>query len=126
MAANGNILLVKLGGVTIAGVKSSEQQSSCEMIETASPNSGRWKTYIAGRKGWNVTLNYLLADANNIKDLLKVGVTYELYFIHRNAPVPYCYGTATLTTCKITATTGQLMQGSFQFLGNGELQEYTQ
>ena len=125
MAVNGNLILIGFNGQIIAGTKGSEQQSQCDMTETANPNSGTWKTYIPGRSGWSVTVNYLLPNASNIKDLLKTRQTYNLYFIHRNAPVPYLYGTATLTTCKITSTRGSLMQGSFQFLGNGELTEYT-
>ena len=125
MAANGNLILIGFNGTIIAGMKGSEQQSQCDMIEKANPNSGAWKTYVVGRKQWNVTVNYLLANTSKIKDLLKIGQTYSLYFIQRSAPVPYLYGTATLTTCKITSNKGQLMQGSFQFLGNGELTEYT-
>lgn len=126
MAVNGNLILINFNGTIIAGTKGSEQQSQCDMIETSSPSNGVWKTYIVGRKGWNVTVNYLLTNEEKIKDLLKIGQTYTMYFFRRNAVYPYLYGTATLTTCKITATRGNLMQGSFQFLGNGELQEYTQ
>ena len=125
MAVNGNLILIGFNGSIIAGMKGSEQQSQCDMIETANPSNQTWKTYVVGRKQWNVTVNYLLSNTSKIKDLLKIGQTYSLYFIQRSAPVPYLYGTATLTTCKITSNKGQLMQGSFQFLGNGELVEYT-
>ena len=125
MALTGNIILIGMGTNIIAGVKHDDIQTNCDLIETASPSSSDWKTYLAGRKEWAVTVNYLVSSAGNIRDVLKTGNTFSLYFIHRDAVshggIPYLTGSAILKTCRIDETVGNLVQGSFQFVGNGVL-----
>lgn len=133
MALNGNIIIVQVDGHTIAGTKTSEIQVDSELIEIASATQGAYREYLTGRKQWQVTVNYLLMSATlptvtsypnaALTDPLLVGNQYTLKFINRG--VGYqpsgMTGTAILRTCKITATRGNLIQGTFTFMGNGAL-----
>jgi len=134
MALNGNIILVQLDGHTIAGTKTTEIQVDSEMIEIASATQGSYREYITGRKQWQVTVNYLLMYATyqemfaypnaSMTDALLVGNSYTLKFKNRanhyDQPITL-KGTAILRTCKITATRGNLIQGTITFVGNGAL-----
>ena len=134
MALNGNIILVQLDGHTIAGTKTTEIQVESELIEIASATQGTYREYLTGRKQWQVTVNYLLKYATYqamvtypqaaLTDALLVGNSYTLKFMNRashyDMPITL-KGTAILRTCKITATRGNLIQGTFTFVGNGAL-----
>ena len=122
MAIKGNNILIYRDGTAIAGTVSNEAQSGIEMIEKSSPTSGQWKEYTAGRKNWSVNVSYLIQAYNGARDLLSVGTSYTLKFRGRNsADSTGVTGTAILKTCKITATKGDLIQGSFQFIGTSSL-----
>ena len=134
MALNGNLILVQLDGHTIAGTKTTEIQVDSELIEIASASQGAYREYLTGRKQWQVTVNYLLMYATYqqtftypnacMTDALLVGNSYTLKFKNRanyyDQPITL-KGTAILRTCKITATRGNLIQGTFTFVGNGAL-----
>ena len=134
MALNGNIIIVQLNGKTIAGTKTTEIQVDSELIEIASATQGTYREYLTGRKQWQVTVNYLLMYATyqqmftypnaSMTDALLVGNSYTLKFKnHANyfdMPITL-KGTAILRTCKITATRGNLIQGTFVFVGTGAL-----
>ena len=134
MALNGNIIIVQLNGNTIAGTKTTEIQVESELIEIASATQGSFREYLTGRKQWQVTVNYLLMYATyqpmftypnaSMTDALLVGNSYTLKFKNRanhyDQPITL-KGTAILRTCKITATRGNLIQGTFTFVGNGAL-----
>lgn len=122
MAANGNTLLVYKGNSVIAGTKSNEIQCGCETIEVRSPTQGQWRSFIAGRKEWSVNVSYLVAVASDVEDnILTVGQTYTLNMYDRTGWL-ILSGQAICTTCKITATRGNLITGSFVFKGNGALE----
>ena len=134
MALNGNIILVQVDGHTIAGTKTTEIQVESELIEIASATQGAYREYLTGRKQWQVTVNYLLMYAPfqtmftypsaALTDALLVGNSYTLKFMNRashyDMPITL-KGPAILRTCKITATRGNLIQGTFTFVGNGAL-----
>ena len=134
MALNGNIIIVQVDGHTIAGTKTTEIQVDSELIEIASATQGSFREYLTGRKQWQVTVNYLLMYATyqemftypnaSMTDALLVGNSYTLKFKNRanyyDQPITL-KGTAILRTCKITATRGNLIQGTFTFVGNGVL-----
>jgi len=132
MALNGNILIVLVDGHAIAGTKTNEIQVESELIEIASATQGAYREYLTGRKQWQVTVNYLLMYASyqvvrtypdaHLADVLFVGNSYTLKFTNRVGTLPVTLkGTAILRTCKITATRGNLIQGTFTFVGNGAL-----
>lgn len=115
-------MLVYRNGTVIAGTKSNEAQADAEMIEKSSATNGRWREFVAGRNEWNMTVNYLLLAYGGARDLLTVGTEYTLVFKQRGyADSTGVTGRALLKTCRITATLGNLVQGTFQFVGNGPL-----
>ena len=122
MAQLGNNILVYLNGTAIAGTKSNEIQTDCDMIEVTNQNSAQWRQYLAGRKNWSVSTGFLVLAGADIKKLLNVGTTYTLRFRDR-AGSNIIEGQAILKTCKISATRGNLATGAFSFQGSGELAE---
>jgi hypothetical protein len=63
-----------------------------------------------------------IANKSGVQDLLQVGNTFTLKIRGRNDnDATGVTGSAILKTCKITATNGNLVQGVFQFTGNGAL-----
>lgn len=111
----------------IAGTRSNEIQSGAELIEISGPNSGQWRQYITGRKEWSFTTNFLLLENIDVRKLLNIGNTFNIAIISRTpsgiSTTIQLTGTAILKTCKITSTIGNIANGSFQFVGNGELEE---
>lgn len=122
MAINGNNVLIYRNGTAIAGTITNEIQTGADLIEISSPTSGQWKEYIAGRKSWSVNVSYLILANNGVRDLLNVGSSYTLKIRGRNATdATGVVGTGILKSCKITATKGNLVQGSFTFQGTSSL-----
>ena len=117
----GNDIIIMKGGTAIAAAKSADVQTKADTIEVASASSGAWKDRIAGRKDWSVSVGYLVTSDTGLSDLLTVGTTYTLVICGRGTGATSLTGSAILTTCKITATRGNLVQGSFQFDGCGSL-----
>ena len=130
MATNGNNLLIYfngsvIGGTTASAERSNEINTSCETLEVASPtsgvtNNGTWRVYIAGRKEWSVTVNYLVPAVANITEVLRVGQSYTLA-VKNQSGTTLMSGTAICQQAKVTSTRGNLIQGSFVFKGSGEL-----
>ena len=128
MALNGNTILVfkRIDGVMtpIAATRSVDAQSSAEVIEVSDPTQGEWRKYITGRKSWSVTVNWLVLQyglgTNNasLTEILNVGETYELMVSSRSGSGGF-WGSVILTNVRITATRGNLAQGSFTFQGSG-------
>ena len=111
-----------LGGTIIAGTRSNEIQTDCDMIEISNPNSGDWRQYMAGRKDWSVQTSFLVTNVTNIRQLLNIGTSYNLVFRDRNSTSGASVsGTAILKTCKISSVRGNLVTGSFAFQGSGAL-----
>ena len=129
MAKNGNNILVYAGSTLIGCTKTNEIQTGCETIEISSPNQGAWRNYLVGRKEWSINVAYLVTDSSalaisggsGIKDLLQVGNSFTLSIKRRDQSSADLSGSAILKSVKITATRGNLVQGSFQFVGNGSL-----
>lgn len=130
---NGNDILVYIldssGNYLIAGTRSNEIQTGCETLEVSSPSQGAWRAFLAGRKEWSFTVNYLVTNdsalrisgGSGIKDVLQAGNTFTLRVYRRGLTSLALQGSAILTGVKITATRGNLVQGSFTFKGNGAL-----
>lgn len=127
-AINGNNIIVYRGGTAIAAVKSHEIQVNNDLIEISSASDGEWKHYIQSRKEWTLNVNYLvMADSPagisaKVRELLTVGTAYTLR-VHGRAETDSAGvgGQAILKTCRIVATRGNLVQGSFSFVGTGPL-----
>lgn len=121
-----NILIYKKVGssfVAIAASRTTKVQSSCDLIECSDPSTGDWRAYVPGRKEWSVNLGWLVVDEDDVQQLLDVGERYQLKFSHVDAAANEAVaGYAYLKTCEITANRGGVVQGTFQFVGDGELQ----
>ena len=80
------------------------------------------KEELAGERELQVSVSYLVGDTTTIKSLLgKVGATVSLSWKMRDDAADTMGGDAILTSCKISGTRGNLVQGSFSFKGTGEL-----
>lgn len=118
----GNDLIVMSDGVAIAASKSCTIDVSCQTKEIGSKGSGDWRSYIAGRKSWEVSTSFLFGDAQKIKSLVtRTGATVTLSWGARGDDTDRMSGTAIVGSCKISGTRGNLVQGSFSFKGTGEL-----
>lgn len=121
-AINGNNIYITLGGTMIAGSKSDEIQTECDMIEITNPSSGAWRQYMAGRKDWSFQTSFLITAVTDIRKLLNIGTSYTIVFRDRNTTTGASVtGTAILKTCKISAVRGNLVTGSFAFQGSSAL-----
>lgn len=125
MAINGNqIILKKKVGNTwtqIGYIRSQEPEASADLQEVASPSNGAWRQFIAGRKQWSLTANWIMGVTSQLSTLLEVGDTFRLRCQDRSNSSVYVEGEAILERVKITMTRGNLVQGSFVFKGNGAL-----
>ena len=126
MALNGNEIIVyayvNSTWTAIAATKSDEFDVSADTIEVASSTTGEWRDYIAGRKEWSLNVSWLVSVVADIRKVLNVGTKYQLRIGARTyAAASGLTGYAILESCKITATRGNLVQGSFSFNGAGAL-----
>ena len=111
-----------MNGTAIAGTKSDEIQVDCETIEIASATDQAWTHSISGRKSWSLTVGWLVLANQDVRKALLVGSTVTIKIKGRGeSDANGLSGSAILRTCKITATRGNLAQGSFAFVGNGPL-----
>jgi hypothetical protein len=119
---NGKEIIILKDGQAIAATKSDEIQVGCETIPISSPSDGAWTAAIAGRKSWAITVGFLVANVGNVfASINMVGNTFELAIQHSSGS-NYMWGYAICTTFKVTATKGNLVQGSFAFQGTGPLE----
>ena len=100
----------------IACAKSCTINRRCESLEVASATDGKSKHYIAGRKEWSVDLAYFVSTDGVT---LEEGGTYSIQ-VAIGSGVTWS-GDVLCTDCQITASTGNLSQGSIKLLGNGPL-----
>ena len=122
MAVLGNNIIVFMNGQAIAGTKSDEIQVDCETIEIASATDQEWVHLISGRKSWSLTVGWLVLANQDVRKALLVGSTVTIKIKGRGeSDSNGVTGAAILKTVKITATRGNLAQGSFAFVGNGPL-----
>ena len=121
----GNDLIIsKAEGSAIAASKTCEINMNCDLKEISSPSSGAFKEFMAGRKEWSVSLQYMVpAEGTTVMNrILSVGKTYTLTCKVRGSATDTLSGTAICTECKITATRGNMLTGNFSFKGTGPLE----
>ena len=123
MVFKGNDLLISLDGVAIAGAKSCDIETDCELISVSSPKSGKYRTYKVGRKTWQVRVNFLVPDDESVcLRLLKIGNEYDLAaYVRQNANVDKLEGNAILQHATMSGSTGGLLSGSWIFVGNDDI-----
>lgn len=101
----------------VACAKSCDIIVSADIIEVCTEDESVWRQFIAGRKDWQVTVNYLVTAMPS--DIPQVGDSVELLISQTGAPP--LHGEAICEKCRITATLGNLAVGAFTFQGTGEL-----
>ena len=106
--------------VLLPGAKSCEINVECDELEISSPDTGQWRDFIAGRKAWMITVNYLVQVGSVATDVLKVGTTVNIKVLDGQTGAQL-EGTAIVRTYRSTGTLGNLTQGSFVFRGKGAL-----
>lgn len=125
MAINGNRIILKKKinneWVQVGYIVSQEPESSADMQEVSSPDQGQWRQFIAGRKQWSMTANWIMGLTSQLNTLLDVGDTFILRCEDRSDSSVYVEGEAILERVKITMTRGNIVKGSFVFRGNGAL-----
>lgn len=122
MAVLGNNIIVFMNGQAIAGTKSDEIQVDSETIEIASATDQGWTHYLAGRKSWSLTVGWLVLANQDVRKVLLAGSVVTIKIKGRgDSDSNGVTGSAILKTVKVTATRGNLAQGSFAFVGNGPL-----
>lgn len=120
------IVVLSQNGTALAStmVRSQDIQTAADTIEKSSSVQQDWKEFIAGRKEWSITVNYLMLAASKITDLLYIGQTFDVTVKNVTAagvtPVAVT-GKAIMTTVKQVATVGTLAQGTFTLKGTGPL-----
>ena len=118
----GNDIIVILNGEAIAATKSDELQVGCESIPISSRTNGDWTDVIAGRKSWTLTTGFLIANQLKFFDGIDMVGMYVILRIKHRTGTTWYEGTALCTQFRVTATRGNLVQGSFAFQGKGPLQ----
>lgn len=127
MKLKGNNLIISADGAAIAASKSCTVEVSGDTVETSNAASGKWKNFIPSYLSWKVSTTHLVpytsASDTPIKEMLaRVGKTFTLTLSVNDLSSDTVSGSAICTDCKITATRGNLVQGSFTFKGSGSLE----
>lgn len=120
MVIHGRKIIVKVGGTAIAGAKSCEISIDGDQIEVASPTTGTWRDFIAGRKEWSVTCGHLIpASGTPLKSNAAMVNTVVTLTIETDMTGDTLTGQAIVKTWKASGTVGNLATGTFQFRGKG-------
>ena len=111
-----------MNGKAIAGAKSCEISVKCDKTETASPSTGTWRTFLAGRKEWSGSCGHLIpASGTPLKsDTEMVGQIVTLT-MQTDMPGDTISGSAIVEQWSASGAVGSLVNGSFSFCGNGPL-----
>ena len=116
----GNTIIIKLNGEAIAAQSGGKISTDCETIDTASPNSGSWKTRLAGRKDWSLSCSWFVVSSAALKThALRVGIVYTITVTDGTTTMT---GSAICKHCEADFNMSNLVKGSFVFEGNGALQ----
>ena len=125
---NGNNILIyaTYNGTTqaVAAARSLSVQVGAEMIEIASPDSGDWRAYLAGRKNWAINVGWLVSAISDIDKLLLAAQQVTIRIVGRGQTYGLT-GTALVQTARVDSNVGNLANGSFAFQGTGPLSKET-
>lgn len=111
------ILLVE--GVAIAGGRSCELQTDSELREMSSPYSTEYREFRPGWSSWSVAAGHLVMGSKVMESHVEmVGKEVEISVVCEGERLT---GKAICTNWVVTGQRGALAQGSFSFLGAGEL-----
>ena len=128
MIIHGKDIIIMAGGTAIAAAKSCEIDVKTDLLEVSSPDTGKAHAFIPGRYTWTVTTSHLLigetGDTTPVRTFIRraiVNNTVTLVIKDNDYTNDTLTGTAICNTARITATKGNLAQGSLAWQGSGEL-----
>lgn len=125
MTLKGNTIILLKNGIIVAALVTQDITASADRIAIAGATQGQWEEYVAGQKKWEVSAGWLVSNGGQLTDdMLQTGETFVLTFLNREMPTDSVFGRATLKTCDVRATKGNLVQGNFKFEGTDELNLY--
>ena len=124
MILHGRNILVYQDGVAIAMAKSCEIHVACRKMEVASPDTGQWEEWMAGRKSWSVRLTRLVTSVGG--HLMNAGERVRLTFGAvdelKQLGADRLTGYALCDDAYVSAQVGSLATGNFVFTGCGALE----
>ena len=127
MVNGNNILIYATYGSSqqaVAATRSLSVQVGTEMIEIASPTSGEWREYLAGRKNWAINVGWLVSQYADIDKVLLAAQTVTIRIVGRGETYGLT-GTAIVQTARVDSNVGTMANGSFAFQGSGPLTKET-
>lgn len=123
MFRNGTDLLIYVDGVAVAAAKTCRISMSADMIETASPTNGKYRTFLPGMVEWSVSTTSLIVTVHDKFEI--IGNEVRLSFVMRdqfkNLSGDRMTGQALVEKYEVTGAVRSLCTGSFVFRGIGEL-----
>ena len=125
---NGNNILIyaTTAGQTevVAACRSLSLQVGTELFEIASPDSGDWEAYLAGRKNWSINVGWLVSQYADIDKVLLAAQTVTIRVLGRDQSLGLT-GSAIVQIARVDSNVGVLANGSFAFKGSGPLSKET-
>ena len=118
---NGNQFILSKDGVAVAAIVSHEAETQSDQIEVASKTQGQYREYMAGRRHWSISANWLMVASDMMLGLLQNGQTFEISSYDRTNSRRNVHGMAKMERCSIQMTHGTLVRGQFLLRGNGYL-----
>ena len=124
LGKNLKILTPVSGGyaAVVAGARSCEVSIDGDQMEVSSPNDGAWQHFIAGRKGWSISVGYLMSVGTFPSEAQMVNTTVTVVVSDGTTMMQ---GQAIVKSWKATGNLDNLANGSFVFLGTGALAPVT-
>jgi hypothetical protein len=126
MATNGNnIIVYQQSGqswVAIGATRSNELSAECDTLERSSATDAEYKHYVSGRKSWSLNISWLVTTLADVRKVLLVGTRVKIRVGGRTFSASAgVEGYAIVKLCKMTATRGNIANGSLQLQGDGPL-----
>lgn len=82
----GEIYITNTDGTAfVYASKSCEINVQCELVEVSSPSSGKWRSWVTGRRQWSIGISHLITTIAGI--LPKIGDTCTIYIKGDEGPV---------------------------------------
>lgn len=125
MILHGRNINIKLNGTIIACAKSCKLNVTCDLTEIASPTSGTWKQWLAGRKEWDMDLTKFVSVIRYGYNLVGQTVTVEIGQVlssdRTELTSDKLTGTAIVTAYALSGEVKGLSTAQFQLKGSGSL-----
>ena len=103
-------------------VKSDSIRTNAETIEKASATQQIWREFLAGRAEWSLSIDYLVLESAQIRNLLRVRQIFDVTIMAADGiGTETMTGRAIMTAADINSVVNSLAKGSFTLKGTGPL-----